>query len=82
MIDLKCPEWFATAPCEGNDRVFFSSHPSKRKLAISMCEEVCDHTHKCLNYALDNNMTLGVWGGKTGPELARLLDSKDYVHRV
>lgn len=82
MIDLKCPDWFATAPCGGNDRVFFSSHPSKRKVAVSVCEDVCMHTEKCLRYALDNNMTLGVWGGKTGPELSRILESKEHVHRV
>lgn len=79
MFDLNTPEWFAKAPCIGEDRLFFSAHPSKRRMAVAKCTEECDNTEKCLQFALDNKMTQGVWGGKTGPELSRLLEADAYA---
>ena len=64
MFDLNTPEWFAKAPCIGEDRLFFSAHPSKRRMAVAKCTEECGNTEKCLQFALDNKMTQGVWGGK------------------
>lgn len=74
MLTLNTAAWFETAPCRGDNKVFFSAHPSKRKTAIEICNNVCQHRAECLQFAIDNKMSIGVWGGKTGPELSRLLD--------
>ena len=74
MIRLSSPEWFKDAPCRGDDRTFFSGKPSKRKSAIAVCSG-CSSVEKCLDFAIENNITIGVWGGKTGPELDRLVNS-------
>lgn len=47
-----------------------------------MCDEVCGVREACLQFALDNKLTIGVWGGQTGPDLVRLLDGVKDVHRV
>lgn len=74
MFSLDCPEWFASSPCVGQDRLFFSSHPADRKTATSICMSDCPNVDKCLEYAVKSQMTIGVWGGKTGPELSRLVN--------
>jgi len=71
MLNLECPEWHKTAPCAGNDRLFFSSNPTDRRNAKSICNTKCAKREECLNFALSNNITIGVWGGLTGPELSR-----------
>jgi hypothetical protein len=72
MFNVSAPSWFQDAPCVGEDKLFFSAHPSKRRMAVSMCNNVCQHTEECLKFALDSGQTVGVWGGKTGPDLVRL----------
>ncbi len=72
MFNVNAPYWFDEAPCVGEDELFFSAHPSKRRMAVAMCENVCEHTEECLKFALENEQTVGVWGGKTGPDLVRL----------
>ena len=79
MLDLQTPEWFGEAPCVGEDRMFFSAHPSQRRLAVAKCTQECRHSAECLQFALDNKITQGVWGGKTGPELSRLLEADAYA---
>ena len=74
MLNKNCPSWFASAPCVGKDRLFFSAHPAKRKIAVSICNADCSFKQLCLDFAVDNNMTIGVWGGKTGPELTRIIE--------
>ena len=74
MIKLSSPEWFESAPCRGNDRTFFSSKPSQRKSAVIVCDG-CAASVQCLDFAVTNKITIGVWGGKTGPELDRLVNS-------
>lgn len=73
MFDVSCPDWFEDAPCVGKDRLFFSAHPSNRRMAVAICNDECPNTEKCLEYAVSNNLSIGVWGGKTGPELIRIL---------
>lgn len=73
MIE-SAPAWFKDAPCTGKDKLFFSSHPRERKEAVSICNLECENTKKCLSFALESELILGVWGGKTGPEIARELD--------
>lgn len=74
------PEWYGDAPCLGNDNLFFSSHPSKRRMAVSVCESKCSFKQECLGFAVKHGVSIGVWGGKTGPDLARILESAVEVH--
>ncbi len=68
------PEWFKDAPCIGQDRLFFSSHPRDRKEAKLICQTKCENMLECRQFALEGELVLGVWGGRTGPELARELE--------
>tara|TARA_B100000902_G_scaffold154129_3_gene150634 strand:- start:17178 stop:17411 length:234 start_codon:yes stop_codon:yes gene_type:complete len=72
-MSAHAPEWFKEAPCAGQDRLFFSSHPSDRKEAVKICTTDCENTENCLKFALESELILGVWGGKTGPEISREL---------
>lgn len=81
MLNLNAPGWFKTAPCVGKNQLFFSANPSKRKMAASICKAECEHSAECLNFALEQNITIGVWGGRTGPDLARLVKSSVDVTR-
>ena len=75
MFDVTVPEWFGSAPCVGEDDLFFSSHPSKRRMAVAICENECEFKSECLDFAVSSKMSVGVWGGKTGPDLVRILES-------
>jgi len=72
MLQINCPSWFKTAPCQGNSEIFFSTKPSDRRKAASICKNVCSHSDECAKIAISNGTTIGVWGGLTGPELVRL----------
>lgn len=74
MFSLKSPSWFKDSPCSGQDRLFFSSKPSNRRLAVKVCNSECSNRSECLKFAVSEGITIGVWGGKTGPELARLVE--------
>tara|TARA_Y100000361_G_scaffold65656_1_gene57618 strand:- start:666 stop:887 length:222 start_codon:yes stop_codon:yes gene_type:complete len=69
---LKTPSWYDESPCKGRDRLFFSSELRDRMVAKRICQYECPNRTECLDMALRENMTIGVWGGKTGPELVRL----------
>lgn len=72
MFTISCPSWFKDAPCSGMDSTFFSSRRSSRNRAVSVCNK-CPNRKECLDHAISNNITIGVWGGKTGPELSRIV---------
>lgn len=74
MISISCPEWFKDAPCSGMNSTFFSALPSDRSKAVKVCSS-CNSRVNCFNFAVENNLTIGVWGGKTGPELDRLVNA-------
>ena len=69
-----CPGWFSKAPCVGLDRLFLSSNTARRRVAVAICSE-CKFRDDCRDFALSNNILIGVWGGLTGPELQRLSES-------
>ena len=71
------PAWFKDSPCVGKDRLFFSSHPKDRKEAISICNTQCKNMFECRKFAVEGELMLGVWGGMTGPQLAREIDKPD-----
>jgi hypothetical protein len=72
---IKTPVWYNETPCHGKDRLFFSSDVTDRKEAKFICSTQCPHMSECLVMAVENELTIGVWGGKTGPEIQRLVSA-------
>lgn len=71
MLQINCPSWFKAAPCQGNTEIFFSTKPSDRRKAANICKNMCNNTEECRQMAINEGITIGVWGGMTGPELTR-----------
>lgn len=72
------PEWYAAAACRGMDPNRW--HPSSRnarddsrlaRSAKAICA-TCPVQQDCLEHALTNNETFGIWGGKSERERARI----------
>ena len=53
---------------------FFPSNVADYKKAVSFCNK-CPVKQECLNYALENEIVYGVWGG-TGEKDRRVILSK------
>lgn len=49
------------------DKLFFSESPKRQALAISMCNS-CPAKSACLDFALDNEIEYGIFGGTTNIE--------------
>lgn len=57
--------WQLEANCSPDDfDLFFSNSRTKRKQALSLCNQ-CSVQQACLDYAIDNNVEHGIYGGKT-----------------
>lgn len=68
-----------SAPCLGQTDIFFPDEHVVPKQARAICRS-CPFVERCLNYALDNHISHGVWGNTTPKErtkLRRLRRSKD-----
>jgi len=72
---IKTPTWYNSTPCRGQDRLFFSSETSDRNVAKKICTNECPYLGECLVMAVENELTIGVWGGKTGPEIERIVSA-------
>jgi len=72
---IKTPNWYNETPCKGQDRLFFSSETSDRNIAKQICATECPYAEQCLIMAVENKLTIGVWGGKTGPEIDRIVSA-------
>lgn len=58
-------EWFERARCKGMDPDrFFVRGIAQARPVIRVCER-CPVKDACLNYALENDINFGVWGGLT-----------------
>lgn len=58
-------DWQAQARCQGLDPdQFFVRGASQARRAIRICDR-CTVRTDCLQYALDNRVDFGVWGGMT-----------------
>ena len=65
---LKRAEWMGDAACKHVDpNLFFPERGASLRIARAMCAE-CPVRLQCLEYALDNNETCGVWGGASERE--------------
>lgn len=57
--------WTERAECRGAQATdFFARSLPDARAAIRVCER-CEVKQECLDYAVDNDMDLGVWGGLT-----------------
>lgn len=72
---IKTPDWYKDTPCKGRDRLFFSSDKADRNIAKKICVNECQHVDDCLMMAVSNELIIGVWGGKTGPEIERMVNA-------
>jgi len=64
------PAWMAAAACRGLTPNLFHPEPGDSRVTLhakQVCAE-CPVADACLQYALDNGMDDGVWGGKTPGE--------------
>ena len=69
-------EWMADANCrDTNPEVFFPSDGLGVKEAQKICS-VCEVALECLEYALENHIDHGVWGGKSERERRRILRAR------
>lgn len=58
-------DWSQQARCRGLDPdQFFVRGSAQSRQAIKVCQR-CDVRVECLQYALDNAVEFGVWGGMT-----------------
>lgn len=65
-------DWRADAACWGVDSDLFFLEPHQSADPAREICATCTVADDCLNYALRNRITVGVWGGKTLKERQRL----------
>lgn len=70
-------EWVAEASCKGMDTDLFfldqfgqAANTERLKIVRPLCKE-CPVRQQCLDYAVDNAIDIGIWGGLTGRERRR-----------
>jgi len=54
-------------PLAEADKLFFSENAKKQAKAKALCSE-CSVINKCLQFALDQEIEFGIFGGKTPQE--------------
>jgi WhiB family redox-sensing transcriptional regulator len=73
MIFLPGESWRKKAKCATVPRTsFFPVGRSSSKEALAACAQ-CEVVEQCLKYALENNITHGIWGGKTESQRKRMV---------
>jgi WhiB family redox-sensing transcriptional regulator len=66
------PEWFRRAACRGmGTGQFFPSRGGTGQPARAICS-TCPVRSECLDYAMGQADTVGVWGGLSAKERARM----------
>ncbi len=66
------PDWMSDGACVGaNPELFFPTRGEQVDGAKAVCR-TCPVTRLCLEYALDNNETYGIWGGRSERERRRM----------
>lgn len=77
VVDHDEPEgWKMRAKCRGSHpSIFFPSDGPGVELAHSVCIG-CEVRSECLEYALENRIEHGVWGGASERERRRILRSR------
>jgi len=66
------PEWMAQGACAGHpESLWFGPHTVKAREVCRSCPVIVT----CGQYAMDERLDHGVWGGMTAPERVRLRDA-------
>lgn len=70
---LQPPEWMDGAPCTQADPEawFPESGADTTRHAMRVCAG-CPVRSECLEYALENDLTVGIWGGTSAAERRRI----------
>lgn len=64
--------WLTQAACANTPTtLFYPERGEHHSAAIAVCN-TCPVKNECLQWALDNNETFGVWGGTTASERRRI----------
>ena len=75
-------EWMARGKCkEVAPDIFFPSDGMGVQVAQRICAE-CPVAEACLEYALEERVDHGVWGGKSERERRRMLRRRRVGHAV
>ncbi|MFO0920119.1 MAG: WhiB family transcriptional regulator [Candidatus Saccharimonadales bacterium] len=65
--------WMEQAACsDSSPETFFPTGGAGVKIAKTICTE-CVVREDCLNYAIDNNVDHGIWGGTSERERRRII---------
>jgi WhiB family redox-sensing transcriptional regulator len=79
-LDLDA-DWREKAACRYfAEEMFVFGAAAQRHIAKEICG-ICVVRSKCLDYALDNRIKWGVWGGKTERQRKELLTSQSRPER-
>lgn len=66
------PTWMSETLCSSVDpALFFGEHGKDQKYAKQVCS-ACPAQLACLRYALEENISAGIWGGLNPNERARI----------
>lgn len=71
-------EWFERAYCRVkkiDPALFFPERGASSRTAEQLCEP-CTVKTECLSYSLDNNLWIGIWGGKSGRQRRDIQQSR------
>jgi WhiB family transcriptional regulator, redox-sensing transcriptional regulator len=63
--------WMERAACAGQEHVDMFDLDCGLEAAITLCA-ICPVGDLCLDYAIEHNLTDGIWGGEWGDTLIRL----------
>lgn len=67
--------WQIEAKCDAtNTNLFFSTLPSKVAKAKALCNE-CSVSNECLEFALNEEIEFGIFGGTTPEERKQLVSN-------
>jgi WhiB family transcriptional regulator, redox-sensing transcriptional regulator len=69
---VKVGRWTDRAACRGTDtEIFFPANADEEAEALSICA-TCPVRAQCLDYAVRNRETYGIWGGTTPDQRRRI----------
>jgi len=69
---VKVGRWTDRAACRGTDtEIFFPANADEEAEALSICA-TCPVRAQCLDYAVRNRETYGIWGGTTPEQRRRI----------
>ncbi|MEK7603432.1 MAG: WhiB family transcriptional regulator [Patescibacteria group bacterium] len=69
-------DWMVGAVCDGLDQdLFFPERGASNKEAKSICRG-CEVRFECLNFAIENHIIFGIWGGYSESERSRIRQSR------